>query len=161
MTYRPASVLSRVGDRNVDPDRTPLLRDALVDAVTFGKSSDNGQNCRQYFDRFSILSGHRPSRVSYHRYVSKKVRRGEKESSNRPINGREEKNEIKRFARVKVSFHSERAKIIMEFTGRRRTGEVYGVRKWRFFISARFRETEDSSFSPRALSRSVWINVSF
>lgn len=100
------------GDRNVGPDRIPLpppplLSDPLVDAVTSGKSSDNGQKCRQYFDRFvrPFFSAHRPSKVCAFR---RKKFDGTKKSLNRSINGREKKMEIERAHRACENFISQR-----------------------------------------------------
>lgn len=88
-------------------------------AVTCGKSSDNAELSTIFWQiRPFIFSAHRPSRVRF----EKKVRR-DKKSLNRSINGRKEKSEIRSFARVKVSFHSGRAKIIMVEDGNRGRGK--------------------------------------
>lgn len=91
----------------IEPPFPPLLSDPLVDAVTSGKSSDNGQKCRQYFDRFvrPFFSAHRPSKVCAFR---RKKFDGTKKSLNRSINGREKKMEIERAHRACENFISQR-----------------------------------------------------
>lgn len=99
----PATEMTQTGP----PSSETLPPPPLVDAVTCGKSSDNAQNCRQYFDRF-VRSSSRP--IDHRRVRSdEKVRRGKK-SLNRSINGRkEEKKARSRVSRVwKFHFTADR-----------------------------------------------------